>query len=83
MTQPFSVQVVIDCASPHDVADWWAATLAWEVEPQHEAFIRSMIEKGFATEAESTQHNGAMVWAAGSAIRPTESTGPGRPRVLC
>ena len=83
MTQPFSVQVVIDCASPHDVADWWAATLAWEVEPQHEAFIRSMIEKGFATEAESTQHNGAMVRAAGSAIRPTESTGPGQPRVLC
>ena len=47
MTGPSSLQVVIDCVSPHELAESWADTLAWEVEPQDEAFIRSMIEKGF------------------------------------
>jgi hypothetical protein len=64
------VQVVIDAESPHDLADWWAATLAWEVEPQDESFIRSMIEQGYATEADTVTHNGALVWATATAVRP-------------
>ena len=43
-------QVVIDCKNPHVLADWWAETLEWIVEPQDEAFIRSMVDQGFATE---------------------------------
>ena len=82
MTEPFSLQVVIDCASPHDLADWWAETLGWEVEPQDEAFIRSMIDQGFATDEETTLHNSSLVWAAGAAVLPAESTGQGQPRVL-
>jgi hypothetical protein len=42
------------------------------VEPQDEGFIRSMIEQGFATEADTTTHNGKLVWRDGAAIRPDE-----------
>ena len=82
MDEPFTVQVAVDCAAPHDLAQWWAETLQWQVEPQDEGFIRSMIEKGFATEADTTRHNGALVWATGAAIRPAENTGQGQPRIL-
>ena len=67
---------------PHVLADWWAETLEWEVEPQDEAFIRSMVEQGLATEAETTTHNGALVFASGCAIGPGEPSGPGQPRIL-
>lgn len=82
MTQPFSIQVVIDSASPHELAEWWAETLAWRVEPQDESFIRSMIEKGFATEADTTTHNGSLVWASATAIGPAESNNASQPRIL-
>ena len=44
-----NIQMVVDCINPHELADWWAETLDWAVEPQDEGFIRSMIEQGFAT----------------------------------
>lgn len=78
----FSIQLVIDCAAPHVLADWWAETLGWEVEPQDEAFIRSMIDKGFATEAETTLHDGSLVWKTATALRPPPPAGPGQPRML-
>jgi Glyoxalase-like domain len=67
-----NIQVVVDCKNPHDLADWWAETLGWAVEPQDEGFIRSMIEQGYATDAETLTHNGRLVWRTGAAIRPTE-----------
>ena len=79
---PLSVQVVIDCAQPHVLGDWWAKTLGWVVEPQDEAFIRSMIDKGLAAEADTTRHNGSLVWATATAVRPSESTTSGQPRLL-
>ena len=66
------IQIVVDCKNPHELADWWAETLEWAVEPQDEAFIHSMIEQGFATEAETTTHLGKLVWREGAAIRPPE-----------
>ena len=65
-----NIQIVVDCKNPHELADWWAETLEWAVEPQDEGFIRSMIEQGFATEAETTTHHGKLVWREGAAIRP-------------
>jgi hypothetical protein len=76
---PFEIQVVVDSTTPHELADWWAGALGWQVEPQDPAFIRRMIETGVASESETTTHRGALVWAAGAAITSTE---PGRPRVL-
>ncbi|MGO4192759.1 VOC family protein [Arthrobacter sp. YAF17] len=67
-----NIQIAVDCRNPHELADWWAETLEWAVEPQDEAFIRSMIAQGFATEAETKLHQGKLVWGAGAAIRPPE-----------
>lgn len=80
-TPPYALQVVIDSVEPHHLADWWADALGWEVERQDEAFIRSMIDQGFATDADTTTHQGKLVWAIGAAILHPE--GPERaPRVL-
>jgi hypothetical protein len=73
------VQIVIDSADPHGLADWWAEALGWEVEAQDEAFIRGLVESGAASEADTTTHRGALVWRIGAALR---SPDPGRPRVL-
>jgi hypothetical protein len=73
------VQIVIDCADPHGLADWWADALGWEVEAQDEAFIRRLVESGAAAESDTTTHRGALVWRVGAALR---SPDPGRPRVL-
>jgi hypothetical protein len=75
----FDFQVAIDCAAPHELADWWAEALGWQVEAQDEAFIRRMIEAGHATEEQTARHRGALVWKDGAAIN---SPDPGRPRVL-
>jgi len=72
-------QVTIDCAKPHELADWWAEALGWQVEAQDAAFIRRMIDAGYATDDETTTHNGALVWKTGAAIN---SPDPNRPRLL-
>jgi hypothetical protein len=79
--QPYTVQVVVDCAEPHPLADWWAGVLGWEVERQDPDFIRSMVDQGFATDADTTTHHGALVWASGAAIRHPEGL-QRAPRVL-
>lgn len=77
----YDFQVAVDCSDPHPLADWWAETLGWEVEPSDEEFIQSMIEQGYATAADTTRHRGVLVWREGQAIRHPE--GPTRaPRVL-
>jgi hypothetical protein len=77
----YEFQVTQDCADPHTLADWWAETLGWQVEPSDEAFIRRMIEAGYASEDDTRVHGGWLVWKEGAAIRHPE--GPQRaPRVL-
>jgi hypothetical protein len=75
-SEPFSVQVCVDCADPHVLADWWAELLGWPVEPSDEAFIRRMVEEGQAAEADTTTHRGVLVWRDGVAIRHPAG-GPG------
>ena len=75
----FDLQVVVDSNAPHELADWWAEALGWQVEPQDEAFITRMVQAGAASEADTMRHRGALVWALGAAIT---SPDPGRPRVL-
>jgi hypothetical protein len=65
----FDLQIVIDSPDPHPLADWWAEAIGWQVERQDEAFIRSLIEKGHASEDETTFHHGNLVWKEGAAIR--------------
>ena len=78
----FTFQVTVDCASPHELADWWAETLGWEVEQQDEDFIRRMVAEGHADESETVVHRGALVWRAGAAVVAPEEVGPGSPRLL-
>jgi hypothetical protein len=75
-------QLVIDCADPHGLADWWADVLGWEVEPSDEGFIRKMIEAGHATEDDTTTHRGVLVWRTGAAITHPGGKDSGRPRLL-
>jgi hypothetical protein len=75
----FDFQVVIDSSAPHELADWWAEALGWQIEAQDEAFIRRMVETGAASQEDTTQHRGALVWKVGAALL---SPDPGRPRVL-
>ena len=75
----FDFQVTIDSPAPHELADWWAETLGWQVEPQDEALIRRMVQQGAASEEDTTEHRGALVWKVGAALT---SPDPGRPRVL-
>ena len=77
----YEFQVTVDCADPHALADWWAETLGWQVEPQDEAFIRRMISAGHAADSDTKLHNGMLVWKEGAAISHPDGTGRA-PRVL-
>jgi len=78
----YFVQIVIDSQTPHDLADWWAETLGWQLEPRDEAFIRLMIAEGHATEDDTIVHNGQLFWRAGSAVIAGDEALPGLPRIL-
>ncbi|ABY24420.1 hypothetical cytosolic protein [Renibacterium salmoninarum ATCC 33209] len=83
MPMTYSIQIAIDTRFPHEQADWWAETLGWQVEPSDEGFIRSMISKGFATQEQTSLHNGVLVWKDGAAIRKAGDDGPSpRERIL-
>jgi hypothetical protein len=77
----YEFQVTVDCADPHAMADWWAETLSWQVEPQDEAFILRMISAGYAADSDTKRHNGALVWKEGAAICHPDGT-QRAPRVL-
>jgi len=76
----YTFQVTLDSTDPHVLADWWAETLGWEVEPQDEGFIRKMVAEGHATDDQTTTHRGALVWRAGAALMPPPDSG--RPRMF-
>jgi hypothetical protein len=79
----YDFQVTVDCADPHPLADWWAETLGWTVEPSDEGFIKDMVAKGYATDDETTTHHGALVWKVGAAILHPDIPAEGlRRRVL-
>jgi Glyoxalase-like domain len=79
----YEFQVAVDCAQPHVLAGWWAETLGWKVEEQDAAFIRKMIAEGYATEADTSMHNGALVWTTGAAIyHPDDQRDGPRRRII-
>jgi len=73
-----SFQVTVDCREPHVLAEWWAQTLGWDVEPSDPDFVRRMVDEGQATEDDTTTYRGVLVWRTGAAIRhPDPEAGPG------
>ncbi len=75
----YTFQVAVDSSDPHALADWWADALGWQVEPSDEAFIRKMVDAGYATDADTKTHRGVLVWREGQAINNPDG---GSPRVL-
>jgi Glyoxalase-like domain len=79
----YDFQLAVDCARPHQLAEWWAKTLGWVVEDTDEDFVRRMIAEGYATDSDTTTHNGQLVWASGAAIRhPDAPRGGPRKRII-
>jgi hypothetical protein len=79
----YDFQITVDCAQPHELADWWAQTLGWTVERQDEDFIRKMIAEGRAETGDTATHHGRLVWKGGAAIRHPDGPDSGpRNRVL-
>jgi hypothetical protein len=76
----FDFQVAVDCAGPHELADWWAETLGWIVEMPDPDFIRRMIDEGYATAEETTTSNGQLAWKTGAAIRHPDGPASGERR---
>jgi hypothetical protein len=60
-------QLVVDARSPHDLADFWAAAIGYEVE-QHSDFIQGLLGSGAVQESETTVHNGVLSFAELAAI---------------
>jgi hypothetical protein len=80
---PYDFQVAFDCADSHALADWWAETLDWVVEEQDPDFIHRMIAEGYASEADTSTHNGRLVWRDGAAIRHPDGPATGyRRRII-
>jgi hypothetical protein len=80
---PYDFQIAVDCERPHELADWWAQTLDWAVEQQDESFIRKMIAEGYATESDTTTHEGRLVWTDGAAIsHPAGPAAGNRRRII-
>ena len=75
-------QLVIDCADPHTLADWWADALGWEAEGTDEDFIRRMIKEGLASDDDTVVHKGKLHWKTGAAINHPDGRESGRPRIL-
>ena len=73
MSTPF--QVAIDCADPHRLADFWAAALGYEIEHNDEQ-IRSIIEAGYAGEADVMERDGHLVWRTAVAANDPGGTLP-------
>jgi hypothetical protein len=79
----YDFQIVVDAARPHELADWWANALGWVVEPSDTDFIRRMIAEGYATQDDTTTHNGELAWKDGAAIRHPDGPERGqRKRIL-
>ncbi len=72
----YEFQVTVDCADPHELADWWAETLDWQVESQDEAFIGRMISAGHAADSDTRRYHGTLVWKAGAKVLHSGRQGP-------
>lgn len=83
MPKPYGIQVAVDCRDAHPLADWWAETLGWVVEPSDPAFIQKMLDEGYATDEDTQTYKGKLVWRGAAAICPSNEMGdPNRRRIL-
>ncbi|NLE99271.1 MAG: VOC family protein [Propionibacterium sp.] len=75
MPKPYRLQINVDTNDAHVLADWWAETLGWVVEPTDPAFIQRMLDEGYATQDDTRIHNGERVWRGAAAVCPPDEVG--------
>ena len=61
-------KIVIDCADPHRLADFWAVALDYVVE-DHAAFVQTLLDGGQLPESGATRIRGGLAFADAAAIR--------------
>lgn len=75
MPKPYRLQINVDSRDALTLADWWAETLGWVVEPTDPAFVQKMVDSGYASETDTQQHRGQLVWRGAAAICPPDQVG--------
>jgi hypothetical protein len=75
-------KIVIDCADPHRLAEFWSEALGYVVE-DHSAFIQTLLDAGQVPESAVTRVGGRLAFAEASGIRDPDGavdphTGVGR-----
>lgn len=67
-----TVQVAIDCADPHALAQFWAGVFGFEVEDHH-AMVEQLLGSGQLPESEAVEIDGRKAFASAAACtHPTE-----------
>ena len=74
-------QLVIDCADPHALADWWGRRPRLGREQGDEDFVRKMIDQGF-WRTTSPPQCARLVWKTGAAINHPDGPGERPVRIL-
>jgi hypothetical protein len=70
-------KIVIDCADPHRLADFWAVALSYVVE-DHSALVQALLDGGQLPESAVIQVRGALAFSDAAAVRDPD--GPVDPR---
>ena len=73
MTTPF--QIAVDCADPHQLADFWVAAVGYEIEHNEEQ-IRALLDAGVATADDVMEREGRLVWRTGVAANDPDGVLP-------
>jgi hypothetical protein len=63
-----TIQIAVDCASPHDLVRFWAEALHLEIE-DHSEQIRGLLDAGHASPDDTTRIDGRLAWATAAACR--------------
>ena len=61
-------QLTIDATNPHELSDFWAAALGYQLE-DHDEQIRTLLAAGQVEESLTVRHHDRLSWITGSAIR--------------
>jgi catechol 2,3-dioxygenase-like lactoylglutathione lyase family enzyme len=70
-----TVQITFDAADPHQLIQWWADLLGYQVEDSHD-FVASLLEQGAITETDVLRKDGRLAFADGVAARDPAGVGP-------
>jgi hypothetical protein len=66
-------KIVVDCADPHLLAEFWAVALDYVVE-DHSNLIKRLLDAGTINEEHAKTVDGRLVWATAAAVRDPDAT---------